>query len=78
VNATIGFEGLSAEIRKPRKLAPHARDTRQSEHENFFGIVKALQKKTARAYVLRCKPVREVELANSYGLAGAGAELAVA
>ena len=47
VNATIGFEGLAAEIKKPSKslhrmLAPHG----NPNTENFFGIVKALQKKT--------------------------------
>ena len=47
VNATIGFEGLAAEIRKPSKslhrmLAPHG----NPNTENFFGIVSALQKKT--------------------------------
>lgn len=47
VNATIGFEGLAAEIRKPSKslhrmLAPHG----NPNIENFFGIVSALQKKT--------------------------------
>jgi DNA-binding phage protein len=46
VNATIGFEGLAAEIRKPSKslhrmLAPHG----NPNTENFFGIVSALQKK---------------------------------
>ena len=47
VNATIGFEGLAAEIRKPSKslhrmLAPRG----NPNTENFFGIVSALQKKT--------------------------------
>lgn len=47
VNATIGFEGLAAEIRKPSKslhrmLAPHGNPS----IENFFSIVSALQKKT--------------------------------
>jgi hypothetical protein len=46
VNATIGFEGLAAEIRKPSKslhrmLAPHG----NPNTENFFGIVSVLQKK---------------------------------
>ena len=45
VNATIGFEGLAAEVKKPSKslhrmLAPHGNPST----ENFFGIVKALQK----------------------------------
>ena len=47
VNATVGFEGLAAQIRKPSKslhrmLAPHGNPST----ENFFGIVNALQKKT--------------------------------
>ena len=47
LNATIGFEGLAAEINKPSKslhrmLAPHG----NSRTENFFGIVGVLQKKT--------------------------------
>jgi DNA-binding phage protein len=47
VNATIGFEGLAAEIRKPSKslhrmLAPHG----NPNTENFFDIVSTLQKKT--------------------------------
>ena len=47
VNATVGFEGLAAEVKKPSKslhrmLAPHGNPSA----ENFFGIVKALQKKT--------------------------------
>jgi len=47
VNATVGFEELAVEIKKPSKslhrmLAPHGNPNTQ----NFFGIVKALQKKT--------------------------------
>src|SRR6185503_3207381 len=47
VNATVGFEGLAAEVKKPSKslhrmLAPRGNPSA----ENFFGIVKALQKKT--------------------------------
>jgi len=47
VNATIGFEGLAAEVKKPSKslhrmLAPHG----NPNIENFFGIVSALQKTT--------------------------------
>ena len=47
VNATIGFEGLAEEVKRPSKslhrmLAPRG----NPNTENFFGIVKALQKKT--------------------------------
>jgi DNA-binding phage protein len=47
VNATIGFEGLAAEIHKPSKslhrmLAPRGNPSA----DNFFSIVRALQKKT--------------------------------
>ena len=47
VNATIGFEGLAAEVHKPSKslhrmLAPRGNPS----SENFFEIVNALQKKT--------------------------------
>ncbi len=47
VNATLGFEGLAAEIHKPSKslhrmLAPRGNPST----DNFFSIVKALQKKT--------------------------------
>jgi DNA-binding phage protein len=47
VNATVGFEGLAAEIKKPSKslhrmLAPRGNPST----ENFFGIVSVLQKKT--------------------------------
>lgn len=47
VNATVGFERLAAEIKKPSKslhrmLAPHG----NPNIENFFSIVKVLQKKT--------------------------------
>lgn len=47
VNATIGFEGLAAEVKAPSKslhrmLAPRG----NPNTENFFSIVKALQKKT--------------------------------
>jgi len=46
VNATIGFEGLAAEIRKPSKslhrmLAPNGNPST----ENFFVIISALQKR---------------------------------
>lgn len=47
INATVGFEGLAAAINKPSKslhrmLAPRGNPST----ENFFDIVKALQKKT--------------------------------
>jgi DNA-binding phage protein len=47
INATVGFEGLAAEIRKPSKslhrmLAPRG----NPNTENFFDIVNTLQKKT--------------------------------
>jgi DNA-binding phage protein len=46
VYATVGFENLAAEVKKPgkslhRMLAPHGNPST----ENFFGIVSALQKK---------------------------------
>jgi len=47
VNATIGFEGLAAEIKKPSKSLHRMLAARGNPStENFFGIVKALQKKT--------------------------------
>ena len=47
VNATVGFEGLALEIQKPSKslhrmLAPRGNPST----ENFFSIVRGLQKKT--------------------------------
>lgn len=47
VNATVGFEELAVTLHKPSKslhrmLAPRGNPST----ENFFGIVKALQKKT--------------------------------
>ena len=47
VNATVGFEGLAAEIRKPSKslhrmLAPRG----NPNTENFFEIINTLQKRT--------------------------------
>ena len=47
VNATIGFEGLAAEVKRPSKslhrmLAPHG----NPNIENFFRIVSTLQKRT--------------------------------
>jgi DNA-binding phage protein len=51
VNATIGFEELATFLRKPSKslhrmLAPRGNPST----DNFFGIVSALQKKTASHY----------------------------
>jgi DNA-binding phage protein len=47
VNATVGFEGLAAEIKKPSKslhrmLAPRGNPST----ENFFDIVRVLQRRT--------------------------------
>jgi DNA-binding phage protein len=47
VNATLGFEGLAAEVNRPSKslhrmLAPRGNPST----DNFFSIVSALQKKT--------------------------------
>jgi len=47
VNATVGFESLAAAVRKPSKslhrmLAPRGNPST----ENFFAIVRTLQKKT--------------------------------
>ena len=47
VNATVGFERLAAQVKRPSKslhrmLAPRGNPSTG----NFFGIVKALQKKT--------------------------------
>ncbi len=47
VNATIGFEGLAAEVNKPSKslhrmLAPYGNPST----ENFFDIISALQRAT--------------------------------
>ncbi len=44
INATVGFEGLAAEVKKPSKslqrmLTPHGIPSA----ENFFAIIKALQ-----------------------------------
>ena len=47
VNATVGFEGLAAEVKKPSKSLHRMLALRGNPSaENFFGIVKALQKKT--------------------------------
>lgn len=58
VNATVGFEGLAAEVKKPSKslhrmLAPHGNPSAA----NFFDIVKALQKKTK----VRLKVTAQIE-----------------
>jgi DNA-binding phage protein len=47
INATVGFEGLARQVKKPSKslhrmLAPHG----NPNTDNFFAIVNALQKKT--------------------------------
>ena len=47
VNATIVFEGLAAETRRPSKSLHRMRAPRGNPNtENFSGIVSALQKKT--------------------------------
>src|SRR5205823_2994221 len=47
VNATLGFEGLAAEIKKPSKSLHRMLAVRGNPNtENFFSIVSALQKKT--------------------------------
>jgi len=47
VNATIGFEGLAEEVKKPSKSLHRMLAARGNPStENFFGIVKVLQKKT--------------------------------
>jgi DNA-binding phage protein len=47
VNATVGFEELAAEIKKPSKSLHRMLGPRGNPStENFFGIVSALQKKT--------------------------------
>ena len=58
VNATIGFEGLAAEINKPSKslhrmLAPRG----NPNTENFFDIVSALQKKTRVKLRVTARPL---------------------
>jgi DNA-binding phage protein len=47
VNATLGFEELAKEIKKPSKSLHRMLAARGNPStENFFGIVRALQKKT--------------------------------
>ena len=47
VNATVGFEGLAAEIHKPSKSLHRMLAARGNPStDNFFSIVNALQKKT--------------------------------
>jgi len=47
VNATLGFEELAAEIKKPSKSLHRMLSQRGNPStENFFSIVSALQKKT--------------------------------
>jgi DNA-binding phage protein len=47
VNATIGFEQLAEELKKPSKsLHRMLAERGNPSTENFFGIVRALQKKT--------------------------------
>lgn len=55
VNATVGFEGLAAEVHKPSKslhrmLAPRGNPST----DNFFRIVSALQRKTRVRLRIRC------------------------
>ena len=47
INATIGFEGLAAEVNKPSKsLHRMLGEKGNPSTENFFGIVSALQRRT--------------------------------
>ena len=47
INATIGFEGLAAEVNKPSKsLHRMLGEKGNPSTENFFGIVGALQRRT--------------------------------
>lgn len=47
VNATVGFEALANELKKPSKSLHRMLGPRGNPSiENFFGIVKALQKRT--------------------------------
>lgn len=57
VNATIGFEGLAAEVNKPSKslhrmLAPRGNPSTES----FFGIVSALQRKARIRLRVNARP----------------------
>lgn len=59
VNATIGFEELAVETRKPSKslhrmLAPRGNPST----ENFFDIVRALQERTRVQLSVTAKPAR--------------------
>ena len=59
VNATIGFEDLARETRKPSKslhrmLAPRGNPST----ENFFDIVRALQERTRVRLFVTAKPAR--------------------
>ena len=47
INATIGFEGLAAEVNKPStSLHRMLGEKGNPSTENFFGIVSALQRRT--------------------------------
>ena len=47
INATIGFEGLAADVNKPSKsLHRMPGENGNPSTENFFGIVSALQRPT--------------------------------
>ncbi len=47
INATIGFEGLAAEVNKPSKSLHRMLGKKGNPGtENFFGIVNALQRRT--------------------------------
>ena len=47
INATIGFEGLAAEVNKPSKSLHRMLGKKGNPGtENFFGIVSALQRRT--------------------------------
>lgn len=47
INATVGFESLAEDVRKPSKsLHRMLAEKGNPSTENFFGIVRALQKRT--------------------------------